>query len=87
MLVMAAEADGMSDFLQLGDRTFSSRLLLGTGKFSGREAMLAAIRASGTELVTVACAASIPITTTTSAPRSRASPASRSFPTHHSAHS
>jgi thiazole synthase len=44
----------MSDSLQLGDRTFSSRLLLGTGKFSGRDVMVAAIRASGTELVTVA---------------------------------
>lgn len=44
----------MSDGLKLGDRVFSSRLLLGTGKFSGTDTMLRAIRASGAELVTVA---------------------------------
>lgn len=44
----------MTDSLQLGNRAFNSRLLLGTGKFSSRETMLAAIRASGAELVTVA---------------------------------
>ncbi|NQU41818.1 thiazole synthase, partial [bacterium] len=40
--------------LVLGDRTFSSRLFLGTGKFSDVETMVGAIRASGAELVTVA---------------------------------
>ncbi len=44
----------MTDGLKLGDRVFSSRLLLGTGKFSDTETMLRAVRASGTELVTVA---------------------------------
>jgi thiazole synthase len=44
----------MDDGLRLGDRVFRSRLLLGTGKFSSVEAMLAAVRASGAELVTVA---------------------------------
>lgn len=43
-----------SDPLVIGDRTFSSRLLLGTGKFSSGEAMRAAADASGSELVTVA---------------------------------
>ena len=38
----------------IGDRTFESRLLLGTGKFSSGEAMRAACEASGTEIVTVA---------------------------------
>lgn len=42
------------DALQLGAYTFSSRLILGTGKFSSVESMLAAVRASGTQLVTVA---------------------------------
>jgi len=42
------------DSLQLGSYTFSSRLILGTGKFSSTRAMLDAVRASGTELVTVA---------------------------------
>lgn len=40
--------------LKIGTREFSSRLLVGTGKFSSTEAMLSAIRASGSELVTVA---------------------------------
>ena len=44
----------MEDGFRLGDRVFGSRLLLGTGKFSSVETMLAAVRASGTELVTVA---------------------------------
>lgn len=40
--------------LKLGDREFSSRLLLGTGKFSDEQTMVRAVRASGTQLVTVA---------------------------------
>ena len=44
----------MNDGFKLGDRVFSSRLLLGTGKFSNTDVMLRAIRASGAELVTVA---------------------------------
>jgi len=42
------------DLLSLGGETFSSRLLLGTGKFSDTQTMLDAVKASGTELVTVA---------------------------------
>src|SRR5829696_2721194 len=40
--------------LQIAGRTFQSRLLLGTGKFSSNEAMASALAASGTEIVTVA---------------------------------
>lgn len=40
--------------LKIGDREFSSRLFLGTGKFSSNEAMRNAADASGTQLVTVA---------------------------------
>lgn len=40
--------------LRIADRTFQSRLFVGTGKFSSNEAMREALRASGTELVTVA---------------------------------
>jgi len=40
--------------LVIGGRTFSSRLLIGTGKFSSPEAMKDALNASGTEMVTVA---------------------------------
>lgn len=43
-----------ADSLQLGSRTFGSRLILGTGKFCDVQTMINAIRASGTELVTVA---------------------------------
>ncbi len=40
--------------LVIAGRIFRSRLLLGTGKFSSPEAMRSALKASGTELVTVA---------------------------------
>ena len=40
--------------LRLGDREFSSRLILGTGKYSDAGTMKAAFEASGTEIVTVA---------------------------------
>ncbi|MFK7850900.1 MAG: thiazole synthase [Akkermansiaceae bacterium] len=40
--------------LQISDRTFSSRLFLGTGKFPSNESMSEALDASGTEIVTVA---------------------------------
>lgn len=43
-----------ADPLTIADRTFRSRLLLGTGGFRSLEEMAAAIDASGTELVTVA---------------------------------
>jgi thiazole synthase len=43
-----------SDLLQLGHLTFSSRLLLGTGKFSDSATMLRAVEASGAQIVTVA---------------------------------
>lgn len=42
------------DSLQLGSYSFTSRLILGTGKFSSTKAMTEAVRASGTQLVTVA---------------------------------
>ena len=45
---------GVSDPLVIAGRTFGSRLLLGTGGFRSLEEMAAALRASGTELVTVA---------------------------------
>lgn len=40
--------------LVIAGRTFASRLFVGTGKFGSGEALAEAIRASGTELVTVA---------------------------------
>ena len=40
--------------LELGDRTFRSRLILGTGKYADSETMVAAFEASGTEMITVA---------------------------------
>ena len=40
--------------LAIGDRTFDSRLIVGTGKYRTNREMVAAIRASGAEMVTVA---------------------------------
>lgn len=42
------------DKLSIGGRALTSRLFLGTGKFGSPQAMEDAVRASGTELVTVA---------------------------------
>lgn len=43
-----------NDILRLGGRDFHSRLFVGTGKFPSNELMLKAIRASESEMVTVA---------------------------------
>jgi len=40
--------------LQIADKTFSSRLFTGSGKFASPEVMVEAIRASGSQLVTMA---------------------------------
>src|SRR5215510_16311644 len=42
------------DQLTIGDRAFTSRLIIGTGKYRNYEEMKAAHRASGAEMVTVA---------------------------------
>ncbi len=42
------------DTLQIGNRTFTSRLFVGTGKFESNALMEKAIKASGTEMVTLA---------------------------------
>lgn len=44
----------MSDSLILGGREFNSRLFIGTGKFSSNQVMLDSVKASGSEMVTVA---------------------------------
>ena len=44
----------MDDKLVIAGKEFSSRLFLGTGKFSSNEVMAKAIEASGTEMVTLA---------------------------------
>ncbi len=44
----------MSDILTIGDRQFSSRLFVGTGKFSSPQTMLNAILASDSQMITVA---------------------------------
>ena len=43
-----------TDTLEIGGRTFTSRLILGTGKFGSHEVMRDALAASGTEMVTIA---------------------------------
>jgi len=40
--------------MKIADKEFHSRLLLGTGKFSSADVMLASVKASATELVTLA---------------------------------
>ncbi len=44
----------MDDRLRIGKWEFSSRLMVGTGKYSSNEVMKQALEASGTEVVTVA---------------------------------
>ncbi|MCH5233207.1 MAG: thiazole synthase [Muribaculaceae bacterium] len=44
----------MSDNLIIGNREFSSRLFVGTGKFPSPEIMLQSIMASGSQMITVA---------------------------------
>jgi thiazole synthase len=44
----------MSDQLVVAGRTFSSRLFVGTGKYASNDIMIAALEASGAEVVTVA---------------------------------
>ena len=53
-LLYPASFSTVTDPLIIGNRTFSSRLLLGTGKFPAPETMAAALASSGTEIVTVA---------------------------------
>ena len=43
-----------ADMLRIADKTFESHLFTGTGKFAAPEVMVEAIRASGSQLVTLA---------------------------------
>lgn len=44
----------MNDILKIGDREFTSRLFVGTGKFSSPDIMLESIKASESQMITVA---------------------------------
>ncbi|MDA0262683.1 MAG: thiazole synthase [Chloroflexi bacterium] len=44
----------MSDELIIGGKSFNSRLIVGTGRYRTMEEMVAAVEASGTEMITVA---------------------------------
>jgi thiazole synthase len=46
--------DGMQDFVTIADKTFSSRLFVGTGKYASFPLMAQALEASGAQVVTVA---------------------------------
>ena len=50
----ATMTKGATDQLQIGDRTFQSRLIIGTGKYRSYEEMRTAHRSSEAEMVTVA---------------------------------
>lgn len=52
--IVAQERETLDGPLVIGGRTFTSRLIVGTGKYATNEVMVDAIRASGTEMVTVA---------------------------------
>lgn len=52
--MMAQTTQQQTDPLVIADRTFTSRLIVGTGKFGSFQAMRDALEASGTEMVTVA---------------------------------
>lgn len=51
---MIADARSLDGPLEIGGATFTSRLIVGTGKYDTNEIMVDAIRASGAEMVTVA---------------------------------
>src|SRR6187397_2331562 len=51
---MSTAAPATADRFVIGSRTFTSRLIIGTGKYRSFEEMKAAHRASGAEMVTVA---------------------------------
>ena len=44
----------MADELIIGGKSFNSRLIVGTGRYRTMEDMVAAVEASGTEMITVA---------------------------------
>ena len=44
----------MSDELVIAGKKFKSRLIVGTGRYRTMEEMVAAVEASGTEMITVA---------------------------------
>jgi thiazole synthase len=54
MATPAARTGSDNDLLHVGERTFRSRLLVGTGKYKDFDQTRAAIEASGAEIVTVA---------------------------------
>lgn len=51
---MATAASAMKDRLEIGGKVFTSRLIIGTGKYRSYDEMKAAHRASGAQMVTVA---------------------------------
>ena len=44
----------MTDKLTIAGKEFTSRLILGTGKYRSMDEMVGAVEASGTEMITVA---------------------------------
>ena len=46
--------DKQNEFIKIGDKTFKSRLIVGTGKYKSFDETRQAIEISGAEMVTVA---------------------------------
>lgn len=53
------------EMLRIADKTFDSHLFTGTGKFASSQLMVEAIRASGSQLVTLAMKCRLQASTTT----------------------
>ena len=53
-MTVVSETTAMEDIFELGGKSFSSRLIVGTGKYETMDQMAEAIEASGAEIVTVA---------------------------------
>src|SRR6266498_1381085 len=51
---MSAPATALTDQMKIANKTFNSRLIIGTGKYRSYDEMKAAHRAAGAEMVTVA---------------------------------
>ena len=62
---MSAQTDTASDTWTVAGRTFSSRLIVGTGKYADYAQNAAAAEAAGAEIVTVALRRARPETATT----------------------
>jgi len=53
--------DTKKEFMKIGDKTFKSRLIVGTGKYKSFDETRQAIEISGAEMITVARPSKFPV--------------------------